>query len=122
MAKILIVDDSNLSRRMLRKILEPAGYEVSEAVDGISALENYYLQRPDLVLLDMTMTGMHGLDVLSRLLEIDQKAAVIVATADIQNSTRTLAAAGGARAFLTKPFAARDVLDAVSAVLAGGQG
>src|SRR5512133_2105176 len=110
MAKILLVDDSGLSRRILRRILEPAGYEVLEAEDGMGALERYYLDRPNLVMLDMTMSGMHGLDVLAQLRQMDPKAAVIIATADIQDSSRQMAVAGGAKSFLTKPFAPQEVL------------
>jgi two-component system, chemotaxis family, chemotaxis protein CheY len=117
MAKILLVDDSGLSRRILRRILDPAGYEVVEAEDGIGALERYYLDRPDVVMLDMTMTGMHGLDVLAQLRQMDPQVSVIVATADIQDSSRQLAVAGGAKRFLTKPFSPQQVLDAVRAVL-----
>ena len=58
MAKVLVVDDSGMSRRTLRRILEPAGHQVAEAEDGMAALERYFLDRPDVVLLDMTMNGM----------------------------------------------------------------
>ncbi len=120
MARILIVDDSSLSRRILRRILEPAGYQVSEAEDGLRAIEQYSLQRPDVVLLDLTMNGMHGLDVLCKLCELDKQANVIIATADVQNSSRLMAEAGGARGFLSKPFSERQVLDVVASVLPGG--
>ena len=53
--KILIVDDSALSRRTLRRILESAGYEAVEADDGMAALEMYFLEKPGLVLLDLVM-------------------------------------------------------------------
>jgi len=91
-AKILIVDDSALSRRTLRRILETAGYEVVEAGDGMTALEMYFLEKPALVLLDLVMKGMYGLDVLVKLREMDPKALVVVASADIQSSTRTMVA------------------------------
>jgi two-component system, chemotaxis family, chemotaxis protein CheY len=119
MAKILLVDDSNLSRRILRRILEPEGYDIVEASDGMGAIERYFIDQPDLVLLDMTMSGMHGLDVLSKLREIDARARVIVASADIQSSTRTLVAAGGGAGFISKPFVEQQVREAVQAVLAG---
>lgn len=122
MAKILIVDDSGLSRRTLRKILEPAGHEILEAAEGILAIERYFLDRPDLVLLDLNMTGMYGIDVLNKLREIDPEARVIVASADIQCSTRELAQSGGGAAFLTKPFTSEQVLNTVNQVLQGGQG
>jgi two-component system chemotaxis response regulator CheY len=120
MAKILLVDDSNLSRRILRRILEPTGHQIFEATDGMAAIERYFLDQPDLVLLDMTMSGMHGLDVLSKLREMDAAVRVIVATADIQSSTRTMVQEGGGVGFVTKPFVEEHVLSAVNAVLAGG--
>ncbi len=119
MAKILVVDDSALSRRILRRVLEAAGHQILEADDGLLALERYLLEQPDLVLLDMTMRGMHGLDVLSKLREVDAQARVIVATADIQRSTREMVAAAGSSGFLSKPFEADRVLSAVDAVLTG---
>ena len=88
--KILIVDDSALSRRTLRRILESAGYDVVEANDGMTALELYFLEKPSLVLLDLVMKGMYGLDVLVKLREMDPKAQVVVASADIQSSTRKM--------------------------------
>jgi two-component system chemotaxis response regulator CheY len=117
MAKILVVDDSGMSRRTLRKILEPAGHQVTEAEEGIVALERYFLDKPDIVFLDLTMKGMYGLDVLMRLRELDPQARVIVASADIQSSTREMAEAGGASAFITKPFVSGQVLSTVQRVL-----
>ncbi len=119
MARILVVDDSSMARRALRRILEQSGHQVIEAVDGMAALERYYLDRPDLVLLDMTMQGMHGMDVLSRLREMDAGVRIVVATADIQSSTRTMVAAEGGRGFITKPFEPAEVLQAVAAALEG---
>ena len=119
MAKILIVDDSGMSRRTLRKILEPAGHEISEAEEGIVALERYFLDKPDLVLLDLTMTGMYGVEVLNKLREMDPQARVIIASADIQSSTREMVDASGASAFINKPFTSEKVLSAVSIVLEG---
>ena len=118
--KILIVDDSALSRRTLRRILESADYEVVEADDGMAALELYFLEKPGLVLLDLVMKGMYGLDVLVKLREMDPKALVVVASADIQSSTRTMVDEAGALGFINKPFIAEPVLAAVKAALAEG--
>jgi two-component system chemotaxis response regulator CheY len=118
--KILIVDDSALSRRTLRRILETAGYEVVEAGDGMAALELYFLEKPGLVLLDLVMKGMYGLDVLVKLREMDPKALVVVASADIQSSTRKMVDEAGALGFINKPFVAEPVLAAVEAALAEG--
>jgi two-component system chemotaxis response regulator CheY len=118
MSKILVVDDSGLSRRISRRILEAGGHQVVEADDGFSALERYALERPDLVLLDVTMAGMDGLEVLRQLKLMDPSACVVMATADVQSSTRTLAELHGARAFVPKPLTAEKVLPAVSEALA----
>ena len=103
-ARILIVDDSGFARRSLRQVLEGAGHSVDEAKDG----------------LDMVMEGMNGLEVLAKLRELDKEAKVLVATADIQASTKAEAQAGGASGFITKPFDREQVVKAVSTVLTGG--
>jgi len=115
--KIMVVDDSAMSRRSLKRVLESSGYLVVEAEDGISALETYHLERPDLVMLDMLMKGMYGLDVLAKLREMDAAARIVVVTADIQNSTREMAKEGGALAFVNKPFAAPVILETVAGIL-----
>ncbi len=118
-AKILLVDDSGLARRNGRQILESAGYDVVEAEDGLTGLEQYFLEKPDVVLLDLVMKGMMGLDVLQKLLEIDPRVRAIVVSADIQDSSRELAMMGGAHGFLTKPVDKVALLDAVAGALQG---
>jgi two-component system chemotaxis response regulator CheY len=119
MANVLVVDDSSLSRRTSRRILESAGHVVTEAADGLSALERYAIDRPDVVLLDVTMAEMNGLEVLAQLRAMDPDARVVMATADVQTSTRTLSAAGGAVGFVVKPLTTDAVVRAVEAALAG---
>jgi len=116
-AKILLVDDSALARRSVRQMLEGAGYEVVEAEDGLIALERYFLEKPNLVILDLVMNGMMGLDVLQKLHEMDPKVIAIVVSADIQHSSREMAVAGGARDFLNKPVDRASLLSAVSRAL-----
>lgn len=118
--KILIVDDSALSRRTLRRILESAGYEAVEADDGMTALEIYFLEKPGLVLLDLVMKGMYGVDVLLKLREMDPQARVVVASADIQSSTRQMVDEAGALGFINKPFLSEQVIAAVESALAEG--
>ena len=118
--KILIVDDSALSRRTLRRILETANYDVVEAEDGMTALELYFLEKPGLVLLDLVMKGMYGIDVLVKLREMDPDARVVVASADIQSSTRKMVDEAGALGFIHKPFVAQQVVGAVAAALGEG--
>jgi two-component system chemotaxis response regulator CheY len=113
MTKVLVVDDSALARRSSRRVLEGAGYEVFEAEDGMTALEQYFVQRPAVVILDLVMKGMYGLEVLERLREMDPAARVIVVSADVQQSSRDLVESGGGIGFLTKPVQADSLLDAV---------
>ena len=116
-SRILIVDDSSMSRRIVRGILESAGHEVTEATDGMAALERYSLEKPDLVILDMVMAGLYGVEVLQKLREIDGQARIIVATADIQRSTREMAEQAGSRGFVTKPIRKEELLSLVNSVL-----
>jgi CheY-like chemotaxis protein len=103
-AKILVVDDSSLARRTMRQILEQLGHSVEEAADGPQALERYVLNQHDVIVLDLVMHGMYGLDVLAKFRELNPKLPVIVATADIQKSTRDDARAAGAVALVNKPL------------------
>ena len=118
-AKILIVDDSGLARRRARTILEAAGFDVSEAEDGISALERYFVTRPDVVLLDLVMKGMYGLDVITKLREMDPQARIIVVSADVQTSSHELVAEAGAAAFMVKPFDADEMVATIQSTLSG---
>jgi len=102
MAKVLIVDDSAMSRRMLRRILEEAGHKVTEA---------------EVVLLDLIMKGMFGMEVLQKIRQIDERARVVVASADIQTSTRAMTEAEGALGFVTKPFVEKEIIAAVDLAL-----
>ena len=120
-AKILVVDDSGLARRMLRQMLEEQGHSVEEAVDGPTALERYYINRHDLVVLDMVMNGMYGLEVLTKMRELDPNVRVIVATADIQISTREQVRGAGASAFVNKPINRKELASVVATVLEGGK-
>ena len=119
MATVLIVDDSNYTRRTHRRILESAGHTVLEADTGMAAIETYVMQHPDLVLLDLTMADMGGLDVLVKLREFNADARVVVISADVQRSTAALVAESGALRFLGKPVAPQDLLDTVRQLMDG---
>ena len=118
--KILIVDDSALSRRTLRRILETAGYSVVEAEEGMAALELYFIEKPKAVLLDLVMKGMYGLEVLTKIREMDRDARVVIASADVQSSTRAMAEEAGACAVIHKPLVASEVIEALDKALSGG--
>jgi two-component system, chemotaxis family, chemotaxis protein CheY len=114
MSKILIVDDSGLARRSLRKMLEDLGHSVDEAADGAEALERYFIGHHDVVFLDIVMQGMYGFEVLEKFRELNPEIRVIMATADIQTSTREHVQAAGAVGIVNKPF----TRDALSEILA----
>jgi len=117
--KVLLVDDSGLARRSMRAILEGAGFQVIEAADGMAALEQYFVEKPDVVMLDLVMKGMYGLEVLAKLRQLDPEARVIVVSADVQDSSQQIALERGASAFLNKPIDRERMLSAVRAVLQG---
>lgn len=119
-AKILIVDDSGLARRMTRRYLEELGHSVEEASDGPQALERYVLNQHDAVVLDMVMHGMYGLEVLAKLRELNPQLPVVVVTADIQKSTREQVKAAGAAAIINKPLQKEELALVLGKVLDGG--
>jgi two-component system chemotaxis response regulator CheY len=116
-AKVLLVDDSALARRSTRRVLEEAGYTVVEAEDGLSALEQFTIEKPDVVLLDLVMKGMYGLDVLQKLRELNPVVRVVVISADIQTSSRDMVKAAGAAAFINKPVSAGQIVKTVAEVM-----
>lgn len=117
MTKILVVDDSGLARQVLRQILESVGHQVIEANNGDSALDSYHRDQPQLVLLDLVMAGMSGFEVLQKLRELDRKAQIIIASADLQTLTYSLVKEAGAISFIHKPFATAQVLEAIDTAL-----
>ena len=120
-AKVLIIDDSSLTRRSLRNILESAGWNVVEAEDGLTGLERYFIEKPQVVMLDLVMRGMYGLDVLQKLRELDDDARIVIVSADVQASSHELAVQAGAKAFVNKPFDKGEILAALDTALAGGR-
>jgi two-component system chemotaxis response regulator CheY len=96
------------------------GCSVSDASDGLQALERFAVDKPELVLLDMVMTGMYGLDVLAKMVELDPAVRVLVATADVQTSTSEQVRAAGAKGLLNKPVTRDQLTKAMQVVLSGG--
>ena len=118
-AKILVVDDSGLARRTIRQLLEEMGHEVEEARDGAEAIERYYLNHHDLIVLDMVMEGMYGLEVLMKFKELNPDARVVVVTADIQQSTKAEVRAAGGVALVNKPVVRAELERVVNSALKG---
>lgn len=112
--KILIIDDSGFSRKVMRKILETGGYTVVEASDGMDALEVFAIENPDAVFLDLNMPGMNGLDVISKLMQLNPAVRIAIASADIQDSTKKIALELGAKVYLHKPLNETIILNTLS--------
>lgn len=110
--KVLLIDDSTLSRNILKRALGE-GHEFIEANEGMRGLELYFIEKPDLVFLDLTMPGTNGLEILQQLRAVDPNARIIIGTADIQDFSRQKAELYGAAAYLNKPFTAESVQQAV---------
>jgi two-component system chemotaxis response regulator CheY len=117
MPKILVVDDAAFMRLRAVKLLVEAGYVVVEAENGRVAVETYAREKPDAVLMDITMPEMDGLEALAEIRKIDPAARVAMLTAMGQQSIVMDAIKRGARDFVVKPFAPDRVLGAVSKLL-----
>lgn len=114
MIKILIVDDSKTSRKMLRGILEDAGMEViGEAADGQEALKLYTSLKPDIVTLDITMPVMDGIKALKELMVLDKTARVVMVTAAGQKGNVVEALKLGAKEFVAKPYEVDLIIDVI---------
>ncbi len=116
--KILLIDDSAFSRNMFKRALGNL-YTFAEASDGMQGVELYFLEKPDLVILDLTMPGMSGFEVLSQLMKLDPQAKILIGTSDVQELTQQETESLGAVGFLTKPFTPEKVHEAVKKALEG---
>lgn len=119
MAKnILICDDAAFMRMMIKDILTKNGYNVAgEAENGAKAVERYAELKPDLVLMDITMPEMDGIQALKKIKESDSSALVIMCSAMGQQAMVIEAIQAGAKDFIVKPFQAERVLEAVKKVV-----
>ncbi len=113
MPKVLVVDDAQFMRMRAVKLLTQNGYECIEAENGVEAVNKYKKERPDAVMLDITMPDMDGLEALRQLMKIDSNAKVAMVTAMGQQSIVMEAIKAGAKDFVVKPFDPNRVLAAV---------
>ena len=118
MAKILVVDDAAFMRKVIRDTLTKSGYtDIYEAVDGKDAVEKYFELKPDLVLMDITMPNMDGLEALKAIRAKDSNANVVMCSAMGQESMVIDAVRSGAKDFIVKPFKPDRVLKTVSSIV-----
>ena len=120
MTRVLIVDDEPAIVRLVRDYLERAGFDVSTAANGEEALQLFTRERPDLVILDLTLPLMDGLDV-ARAMRRAGDVPIIMLTARTEEADRVAGLELGADDYVTKPFSAREIVARVRAVLRRAQ-
>jgi two-component system, OmpR family, response regulator ResD len=115
-ARVLVVDDEPMVREVLARYLQKEGFAVEEAADGEQALSRFEAAAPDLVLLDLMLPRVDGLEVFRRIRE-RAPTAVIMLTAKGEETDRVVGLELGADDYVTKPFSPREVVARVRAVL-----
>lgn len=119
MAKsILICDDAAFMRMMIKDILSKNGYTIAgEAENGVKAVEKYAETKPDLVMMDITMPEMDGIQAVKNIKALDASAKIVMCSAMGQQAMVIESIQAGARDFIVKPFQAERVLEAVRKVI-----
>ena len=120
MAKILVVDDSLLSRKNLMRHLSEAGYEIVTANDGQEGVEKIKSESPDLVISDLLMPNLDGFGLLEAVKSQGLGVPVLVVSADIQETSREKVMFLGAKGILSKPPQKDDLLKVVEELLIEG--
>ena len=116
--RILVCDDAAFMRMMIKDILTKNGYGVvGEAENGNVAVERYNELKPDLVLMDITMPEMDGIEALKQIMANDPSAKVIMCSAMGQQAMVIESIKAGAKDFIVKPFQAERVLEAIEKVV-----
>ncbi|MEF8778957.1 MAG: chemotaxis protein CheY [Natronomonas sp.] len=116
---VLIADDSEFMRSLLREILEDEYAIVDEAENGVEAIELYNEYNPDLVMMDIVMPIRDGIEATNEITDTDPDAKVIMCTSVGQEQKMKSAIQAGAEGYITKPFQKPSVLDEIENVVAG---
>jgi len=112
---VLVVDDDAVLRRVVRAVLEADGHRVIEARDGEEGLAMAASERPSVVILDVMMPGLDGVEVCRRIDHQSTKVLMLTAVGDVSTEVASLEA--GARGYLTKPFSSMELLGRVEELL-----
>jgi two-component system chemotaxis response regulator CheY len=118
MARILLIDDAEYANDLMQLILEAGGHEVAgTARDGYEGIEKYKQLNPDLVILDVIMPRMGGLECLRGIRDINPKAKILVISGDGQEEHVKRLIVGGALGYITKPYKKDVVLSEIGTIL-----
>ena len=114
MSRILIVDDASNITEMIQSVLETHGHEIAGvARNGLEAIEKYKALGPDIVLMDLLMPEMDGIQAIRKILEYDKKAKIVVVTALGRPALMKEAVEAGVVGYVTKPFEIKRLLEAI---------
>src|SRR5689334_19231814 len=116
MAKILVIDDEPSITNLVSAYLKPEGYEVYVAADGNAGLKAARAFKPDLIILDIMLPGMDGVELLSRLRR-ESEVYVIMLTARTEETDKIIGLSVGADDYMTKPFSPRELVARIKAAL-----
>jgi two-component system chemotaxis response regulator CheY len=118
MARVLLVDDLSFIKKIEKRILEESGHEiVGDASDGIQAIELYMKIKPDIVIMDITMPHVNGIEALKKILAFDHEAKVIMCSALSHEKALYQAVKAGAREYIIKPFTTERLVSSINKVL-----
>lgn len=116
--KVLICDDAMFTRTLINDILVKAGYKVvAEASNGLQAIDKYKKVKPDIVIMDLIMPDMGGIEAIKKIKEQDANAIIVVCSAMGQQALVMEALDAGAKDFIVKPFQPAQILDTLKKLL-----
>jgi CheY-like chemotaxis protein len=115
---VLVADDNDVAQRLCRRVLEKAGYTVLIAGDGLQAVEVALSQRPAMILMDVAMPGIDGIEAMRRIKAEIPNQPIVIASAHSMASDRERFLAAGADDILSKPFRLADLVAVVAKLTA----
>jgi CheY-like chemotaxis protein len=113
---VLVADDNEVAQRLCKRVLEKAGYSVLIAADGLQAVDIALSQRPTMILMDVAMPGIDGLEAMRRIKADVPSMPVVIASAHSMSSDRERFLAAGADDVLSKPFRLADLIAIVESL------
>ena len=116
---VMVADDNDVAQRLCRRVLEKAGYNVLIAVDGLQAVEIAMSQRPAMIVMDVAMPGIDGIEAMKRIKTAIPNQPIVIASAHSMASDRERFLAAGADDILSKPFRLADLVAIVAKLTAG---
>jgi len=118
---VLVVDDNDIAQRLCKRVLEKEGYGVLMAGDGLEAVEQAFKLRPSMILMDVAMPGIDGLEAMRRIKAELPAMPIVIASAHSMESDRERYLAAGADDVLSKPFRLADLIHLVQKVVEAGR-